>query len=103
MIYKLFFYVFCIGISGRIQILNILLAIGSINDRQHYKQGRLNTEDDREMGKETIIFFENLGFGWVLDDVDLEHMSLGAFHDEIVVNNSLMKIIENLLSDNQRY
>ena len=67
------------------------------------KQGRLNTEDDREMGKETIIFFENLGFGWVLDDVDLEHMRLGNFHDEIVVNNSLMKIIENLLSDNRRY
>ena len=67
------------------------------------KQGRLNTEDDREMGKDTIIFFENLGFGWVLDDVELEHMSLGTFHDEIVVNNSLMKIIENLLSDNRRY
>ena len=67
------------------------------------KQGRLNTEDDREMGKETIIFFENLGFGWVLDDVDLEQMNLGTFHDEIVVNNSLMKIIENLLSDNQRF
>ena len=67
------------------------------------KQGRLNTEDDGVMGKETIIFFENLGFGWVLDDVDLEQMRLGNFHDEIIVNNSLMKIIENLLSDNQRY
>jgi hypothetical protein len=55
------------------------------------------------MGKETIIFFENLGFGWVLDDVDLEQMNLGTCHDEIVVNNSLMKIIENLLSDNQRF
>ena len=55
------------------------------------------------MGKETIIFFENLGFGWVLDDMDLEHMSLATFHEEIVVNNSLIKIIENLLSDNQRY
>ena len=67
------------------------------------KQGRLKTEDDREMGKETIIFFENLGFGWVLDDVDLDQMSFVNFHDEIIVNNSLMKIIENLLSDNQRY
>jgi hypothetical protein len=67
------------------------------------KQGRLNTEDGGVMGKETIIFFENLGFGWVLDDVDLEQMRLGNFHDEIIVNNSLMKIIENLLSDNQRY
>lgn len=67
------------------------------------KQGRLKTEDDRVMGKETIIFFENLGFGWVLDDLDLEQMRLSNLHDEIVVNNSLIKIIENILSDNQRY
>ncbi len=67
------------------------------------KQGRLKTEDDGVMGKETIIFFENLGFGWVLDDLDLEQMRLSNLHDEIVVNNSLIKIIENILSDNQRY
>ena len=55
------------------------------------------------MGKETIIFFENLGFGWVFDHTNLAHMNLGNFSDEIVINNSLMKIIENILSDNHRY
>ncbi len=55
------------------------------------------------MGKETIIFFENLGFGWVFDHTNLAQMDLGDFGDEIVVNSSLMKIIENILLDNQRY
>ncbi len=55
------------------------------------------------MGKETIIFFENLGFGWVFDHTNLAQMNLGEFSDEIFVNNSLMKIIENILSDHQRY
>ena len=55
------------------------------------------------MGKETIIFFENLGFGWVFDHTNLAQMDLCDLGDEIVVNNSLMKIIENILSDNQRY
>lgn len=61
------------------------------------------TEDNRIMGKETIIFFENLGFGWVFDHTNLAQMNLGDLSDEIVVNNSLMKMIENILSDNQRY
>jgi hypothetical protein len=55
------------------------------------------------MGKETIIFFENLGFGWVFDHTNLAQMSLDNLSDEIVINNSLMKIIENILSDNQIY
>ena len=67
------------------------------------KQRRCKTEDNREMGKETIIFFENLGFGWVFDHANLTQMDLESFSDEIVLNNSLMKIIENILSDNQQY
>ncbi|UCE52848.1 MAG: hypothetical protein JSV31_26940 [Desulfobacterales bacterium] len=67
------------------------------------KQRRLKTKDDRMMVKETIIFFENLGFGWVLDNVKLAQMDLSNFSEEIVINNSLMKIIENILLDNQRY
>ena len=55
------------------------------------------------MGKETIIFFENLGFGWVFDPTNLAQMNLGDLNDEMVVNDSLMKIIENLLLDNLRY
>lgn len=67
------------------------------------KQRRLKTKDNRMMEKETIIFFENLGFGWVLDNIKLAQMDLSNFSEEIVINNSLMKIIENILLDNQRY
>ena len=67
------------------------------------KQCSCQTEGNRVMGKETIIFFENLGFGWVFEHTNLAQMNLGDLSDEIVVNNSLMKIIENILSDNQRY
>lgn len=55
------------------------------------------------MGKETIIFFENLGFGWVFDHANLNQMDLESLSDETVINNSLMKIIENILSDNQQF
>jgi hypothetical protein len=55
------------------------------------------------MGRETIIYFETLGFGWVLDNVKLAQMNLGNFDNEISINNSLIKIIENILSDNQRF
>jgi hypothetical protein len=67
------------------------------------KQFSCQTEDERVMGKETIIFFENLGFGWVFDRVNLAQMNLGDLGDEIVVNDSLMKMIEHILSDNQRF
>lgn len=61
------------------------------------------TEGNRVMGKETIIFFENLGFGWVFDHTNLAQMDLGDLNDDNVVNDSLMRIIENILLDNQRY
>ncbi len=67
------------------------------------KQCSCKTESNRVMGKETIIFFENLGFGWVFDHTNLAQMNLGDASDEIVINNSLMKIIENILSGNPRY
>ena len=67
------------------------------------QQCSCKTEGNRVMGKETIIFFENLGFGWVFDHTNLAQMDLGDFGDEIIVNSSLMKIIENILLDNQRY
>jgi hypothetical protein len=55
------------------------------------------------MGRETIIYFETLGFGWVLEKAKLDQMNLGNCGDEISINNSLIKIIENILSDNQRF
>ena len=67
------------------------------------KQCSCKTEENRVMGKETIIFFENLGFGWVFDHTNLAHMNLCDLDDEMVVNDSLMRIIENILLDNQRY
>ena len=67
------------------------------------KQRRCKTEGNRVMGKETIIFFENLGFGWVFDHANLNQMDLESLSDETVINSSLMKIIENILSGNQQF
>ena len=52
------------------------------------------------MGKETIIFFEQLGFGWVLDQMMLKEIKLINFNDNCITDTSLIKIIENILTDN---
>jgi hypothetical protein len=57
----------------------------------------LVTEANWEMEKETIIFFDKLGFGWVLDKITAKELKLKHFKDEQLFNKSLMKIIENLL------
>jgi len=57
----------------------------------------LISEENWEMGKATIIFFDKLGFGWVLDKVMMKEMKLMHFSEESTVNKSLIKIIENLL------
>ncbi len=49
------------------------------------------------MSKETIIFFDKLGFGWVLDHITAREMKLNPLIEETTVNESLIKIIENLL------
>ena len=49
------------------------------------------------MGKETIIFFDKLGFGWVLDNITAKEMKLNYLDEANTVNKSLIKIIENLL------
>jgi len=49
------------------------------------------------MGKETIIFFDKLGFGWVLDNITAKEMKLNRLKEEDTVHKSLIKIIENLL------
>ena len=58
------------------------------------------TEDDSEMGKETIIFFDQLGFGWVLDQAVLKQMNWKNVNENFISANSLMRIIENILSEN---
>jgi hypothetical protein len=52
------------------------------------------------MGKETIIFFEQLGFGWVLDHMMLKEIKLINFNDNCITDTSLIKIIENILTEN---
>jgi hypothetical protein len=57
----------------------------------------LLTEANRAISKETIIFFDKLGFGWVLDNITAKELKLSYLHEENTVNKSLIKIIENLL------
>ena len=52
------------------------------------------------MDKETIIFFEQLGFGWVLDNMMLKEIKLNRIRDELITDTSLIKIIENMLTEN---
>ena len=49
------------------------------------------------MSKETIIFFDKLGFGWVLDNITAKELRFSHLKEEHTVNRSLIKIIENLL------
>ncbi len=55
------------------------------------------TEANWAMSKDTIIFFDKLGFGWVLDENTAKEMNFSYLDDENTVNKSLIKIIENLL------
>ena len=66
------------------------------------KEIALLREDVREtcQEKETIIYFDKLGFGWVLDPMVLKDVSSGIFGDDEISNKSLMKIIENILAEN---
>ena len=57
------------------------------------------TEVEWDMERETIIFFDNLGFGWVLDNVMLKEMKLNHFKEDCTVSNSLMEILENLFNN----
>ena len=57
------------------------------------------TEANREMERETIIFFDKLGFGWVLDNMMVKEMKLNHFKEDCTVNKSLIKILENLFDN----
>lgn len=61
----------------------------------------LATEGEGEMGKEAIIFFDKLGFGWVVESAVVNNIRLGAMEDEDIPSRSLIKIIENILSEKQ--
>ena len=55
------------------------------------------------MDKETIIFFEQLGFGWVLDHMMLKEIKLTNFNDNCITDTSIIKIIENILTENPTF
>jgi hypothetical protein len=57
----------------------------------------LLTEATQAMSKETIIFFDKLGFGWILDNITAMELKLSHIKEDNTVNKSLIKIIENLL------
>ena len=59
----------------------------------------MRTEANRDMEKETIIFFDKLGFGWVLDNMMAKEMKLCHLKEVDPVNKSLINIIENLLEN----
>ena len=55
------------------------------------------------MKKETIIYFEQLGFGWVLDQMILKEIQYTQLKDECITDTSLIKIIENMLIENPNF
>jgi hypothetical protein len=57
------------------------------------------TEGVRHMGKEAIIFFDKLGFGWVVDSTVLKDVKLSIFIEEDLPSRSLIQMIENILSE----
>ncbi|MBE9543357.1 MAG: hypothetical protein IMF02_02600 [Proteobacteria bacterium] len=63
------------------------------------EQKNAETEVNWEMDRDTIIFFDKLGFGWVLDSMTVKEMNLCDLKEGDIVNKSLIKIIENLLEN----
>jgi hypothetical protein len=55
------------------------------------------------MKKETIIYFEQLGFGWVLDQMILKEIEFSKLKDECITDSSLIQIIENMLFENPNF
>jgi hypothetical protein len=53
--------------------------------------------------KETIIYFEQLGFGWVLDYMILRELKLCKISNEPIADTSLIKMLENMLIENNNF
>lgn len=49
--------------------------------------------------EEAIIFFDKLGFGWVIDRSVLKHVKLSVLAGEELPSRSLIEMIENILSE----
>jgi hypothetical protein len=62
-------------------------------------QAALPTEASFKMAREAIIFFDKLGFGWVIDPRVLKDVKLSILKEDELPNRSLIEIIENILSE----
>jgi hypothetical protein len=51
------------------------------------------------MGKEVIVFFDKLGFGWVVDSMAFKDVKFGVFKEDDPPGRSLIQMIENILSE----
>lgn len=51
------------------------------------------------MEKETIVFFDKLGFGWVIDSAALKDVKLNILIEDDLPSRSLIQMIENILSE----
>jgi hypothetical protein len=51
------------------------------------------------MGQEAIVFFDKLGFGWVVDSSVLKDVNLCILIEEDQPSRSLIQMIENILSE----
>lgn len=49
--------------------------------------------------EEAIIFFDKLGFGWVIDPRVLKDVKLSILKEEELTSRSLIEIIDNILSE----
>lgn len=52
-----------------------------------------------KQAEEAIIFFDKLGFGWVIDRSVLKHVKLSVLAGENLPSGSLMEMIETILSE----
>jgi hypothetical protein len=63
-------------------------------------QAALLTEAAFSMAREeAIIFFDKLGFGWVIDPRVLKDVKLSILKEEELPSRSLIEIIDNILSE----
>jgi hypothetical protein len=49
--------------------------------------------------EEAILFFDKLGFGWVIDRKALKHVNISVLAEEDLPGRSLIEMIENILSE----
>jgi hypothetical protein len=61
------------------------------------RKSTLSKGSEWDMERDAIIFFDKLGFGWVLDRSMVKEMKLHQLKDDRIVNTSLMRILENIL------